>query len=177
MMTTSHGGADLQALMAIADRYARRLVADAGSPAAVLLIERAGDLEVVVLDDEGWGVVPQVRLLLARSGATSAALLVEVPAPPAGAANTGFWILGEGIDGATARRRYRVRPCGRVRRLTPLADGEDLEVEDLFRPLFPVHLKAGGTGDSVAAAPSAAMPMEVADAAPPAAFTERIVAA
>jgi hypothetical protein len=177
MMTTSHDGADLQALMAIADRYARRLVADAGSPAAVLLIERAGDLEVVVLDDEGWGVVPQVRLLLARAGATSAALLVEAPAPPVGAAKTGFCILGEGIDGTTARRHYRVRPCGRARRLTPLADGEDPEVENLFHPLFPVHLEAGGTDDSAADAPSAAMPMESADATPPATTTGRIVAA
>jgi hypothetical protein len=32
-----------QALMAIADRYARRLVTDAVAPAAVLLIERAGE--------------------------------------------------------------------------------------------------------------------------------------
>jgi hypothetical protein len=130
-----------------------------------------------MLDDEGCGVVPQVRLLLAHSGATSAALLVEAPAPPAGAAKTGFWILGEGIDGMTARRRYRVRPCGRARRLTPLANEEDPEVEDLFRPLFPVHLEVSGTDGSAADAPSAAMPMESADAAPPVATTGRIVAA
>jgi hypothetical protein len=177
MTTTSHDGAALQALMAIADRYARRLVADAGSPVAVLLLEQAGDLEVVVLDDEGWAVVPQVRLLLAHAGATSAALLVEAPAPLAGAAKTGFWILGEGIDGTTARRRYRVRPCGRARRLTLLADGEDPEVEDLFRPLFPVHREVGGTDDSAADAPSAAMLMASGDAAPPATTTGRIVAA
>jgi len=149
MTTTSNGGADLQALMAIADRYARRLAADAGAPAMVLLVERAGDLDIVMLDGDGRDVVPQVRLRLARSGATSAALLVEAPMTPDGATHDGFWILGEGIDGTTARRRYRVRPCGRTRRLTPLADGEEPEVEDAFRPLFPVHQVPGDVDDGV----------------------------
>src|SRR6185436_19374055 len=88
---------------------------DAGAPAMVLLVERAGDLDIVMLDGDGRDVVPQVRLRLARSGATSAALLVDAPMTPDGATHDGFWILGEGIDGTTARRRYRVRPCGRVR--------------------------------------------------------------
>ena len=72
----------------------------------------------------------------------------------------GFWIFGEGVDGAMARRRYRVRPCGRARRLTPLADGEDPEIEDAFRPLFPVHQTPRDAGDGAAderdAAPSPA---------------------
>ena len=139
--------------MAIADRYARRLVADASSPPAVLLVERAGALDVVMLDGEGRAVDLQARHLLGQSGATSAALLLD--ASPAG-----FWILGERIDGATARRRYRVRPCGRARRLTPLADGEDPEIEDAFRPLFPVHRTPRDAGDGAAderdAAPSPA---------------------
>src|SRR6185436_15090090 len=120
---------------------------DAGAPAMVLLVERAGDLDIVMLDGDGRDVVPQVRLRLARSGATSAALLIEAPMTPDGATHDGFWILGEGIDGTTARRRYRVRPCGRARRLTPLVDGEESEVEALFRPLFPVHLEPGSPDD------------------------------
>ena len=143
MTTTSNGGADLRALMAIADRYARRLAAEVSSPPAVLLVERAGELEIVALDGEGRDVLPQVRLLLGRSGAGSAALLTEAPASQRGANGAGFWIFGESSDGTTARRRYRVRPCGRARRLTPLADGEDPEVEAVFRPLFPDHLTPG----------------------------------
>jgi hypothetical protein len=176
MTTMSNGGADLQALMAIADRYARRLAADAGAPAMVLLVERAGDLDVVMLDGDGRDVVPQARLLLARSGATSAALLVDAPMTPDGATHDGFWILGEGIDGTMARRRYRVRPCGRARRLTPLADGEESEVEALFRPLFPVHLEPGSSDDGVAGAPSTAPPAPPTASAP-ASTIGRIVAA
>ena len=163
----STGGADLQALMAIADRYARRLVADASSPSAVLLVERAGELDVTMLDGEGRDVALQVRHLLEQSGATSAALLLD--ASPAG-----FWIFGECIDGTTATRRYRVRPCLRTRRLTPLADGEDPEVEGVFRPLFPVPTGAEGVGDGMADAPGTTTPPAPADAA---AATGRIAAA
>jgi len=166
MTTTSNGGAALQALMAIADRYARRLAADASSPSAVLLVERAGELDVVVLEDEGYDVISQVRLLLGRSGATSAALLIEPSTISSGPSDPGFWILGESIDGATVRRHYRVRPCGRVRRLTPLADGDDPDVEGPFRPLFPVHLKPENPGDAVVDASGAAASSVPADMAP-----------
>jgi hypothetical protein len=160
--------------MTIADRYARRLASGASSPAAVLLVERAGELDVVVLDGEGYDVIPQVRLLLGRSGATSSALLVELPDPSAGITRAGFWILGESLDGAMVRRCYRIRPCGRARRLTALPDGDDPDVEGQFRPLFPVHARAGGTGDNGADEPSAAAPLASTDLA---AITGRIVAA
>ena len=111
MTTTSSGGADLQALMAIADRYARRLVADEGPTPTVLLVERAGELDVVVLDGEGYDVIPQVRLLLGRSGASSAALLIETPAAATGIGGTEFWIVGESIEGATASAAIA---CGRA---------------------------------------------------------------
>lgn len=154
MTTMSNGGTALQALMAIADRYAHRLVAGADAPTAVLLIERAGDLDVVMLDGERQGVVPRVRLLLARSKATSAALLVEAPAAATEAGGAELWIVGESHTGETAGRRYRVRPCGRARRLTPLTGGEHPAVEGLFRPLFPVHVKVGAD-DGVVDAPAA----------------------
>jgi len=164
MTTTSNGGADLRALMAIADHYARRLVADAASPSPVLLVERVGALDIVVLDGDGRDIVPRIRLLLGHSGASSAALLIEPTTLQGAPSDPGFWIFGEGIDGTMARRRYRIRPCGRARRLTPLADGDDPDVEGLFRPLFPVHLKAESPDDAVAGVPSAAAPSVPTDA-------------
>jgi hypothetical protein len=143
MTTTSTGGADLQALMAIADRYARRLVADTPAPVAVLLVERAGELDVVMLDGEGLEVIPQVRLLLGQLGATSAALLIELTSLQRGSSGAAFWIFGESSDGTTARRRYRFRPSFRTRRLAPLADGDDPDIEDALRPLFSVHRSVG----------------------------------
>jgi hypothetical protein len=176
MTMTSNRGAGLQALMAVAELYARRLVADPGPPPPVLLLERAGDLDVVVLDGEGYDVIPQVRLLLGRSGANSAALLVETPAAATGTGGTEFWIVGESLDGATARRRYRVRPCGRARRLTPLADGDDPDVEGPFRPLFPVHLRPEHPDDGVVEVSSAAVLAAPPDMTPTS-TTGRIVAA
>jgi hypothetical protein len=157
-MTTSNGGAALQALMAIADRYARRLVSSPDAPMAVLLIERAGDLDVLMLDDEPSGAIAQVRLFLGHSGATTAALLVEV-APAA------FWIFGESIEGTTARRRYRIRPCLRMRRLTALVDRDDPDVEGVFWPLFPVHIGAESADDGTDDAANTATPSAPADAA------------
>jgi hypothetical protein len=164
MTTTSNGGADLRALMAIADRYARRLVADTNAPVAVLLVERAGELDVVMLDGEGAEAIPQARLLLARTEATSAALLIDLaPAPPE-LTSAAFWIFGESIDGATARRRYRFRPRFRARRLTHMADDEDPEVEGLFRPLFPAHTGTGGADDGTVDAAGATTPKASANA-------------
>jgi hypothetical protein len=158
MTTTSNGGADLQALMAIADRYARRLAAEASSPVAVLLVERAGELDVVMFDGEAEDIIHRVRLLLGQSGASSAALLIEPTPIQRGSSGATFWIFGERIDGATARRRYRFRPSYRARRLTPLTDGDDPDVEGLFRPLFPIHSKAESPGDDAAGAPRADPP-------------------
>jgi len=155
MTTMSSGGADLQALMAIADRFARRLAMVPGTPVAALLLERAGALDIVMLDGEGRDVIPHVRLLLAQSGATSAALLLEVPAASMATIDAGFWIIGESIEGMVARRRYRVRPCGRRRRLTLSASDDNSEVEAVLRPLFPVHIKAEDTADVIAEVSSA----------------------
>jgi hypothetical protein len=152
--------------MAIADRYARRLVADTHAPVAVLLVERAGELDVVMLDGVGPDAIPRVRLLLGQSGATSAAVLVDL-SPAA------FWIFGESVEGTTARRRYRVRPCVRTRRLTPTVDGDNPEVEGVFRPLFPVRIAGVGADDGIADAPSTTTPTESADAV---ATTGRIAA-
>jgi hypothetical protein len=168
LTTTSTGGADLQALMAIADRYARRLVADTPAPVAVLLVERAGELDVVMLDGEGPDVIPQVRRLLGQSGATSAALLIEPTSLQRGSGGAAFWIFGESSDGTTARRRYRFRASFRTRRLTPLADGEDPEVEAVLCPLFPVHQSAGdvdgGAADGRPGATTATAPDTTATA-------------
>jgi hypothetical protein len=167
MTMSSNGGAALQALMAIADRYARTLVASPDAPMAVLLIERAGDLDVVMLDEEPTDAIAQVRLSLGHSGATTAALLVEV-APAA------FWIFGENVEGMTARRRYRIRPCLRTRRLTSLVNVDDPEIVGVFSPLFPVHIGAegmdegadGGTAEAASTvAASTAGPSATADAA------------
>ena len=94
-----------------------------------------------------------------------------------GAAQAVFCILGETIEGATDERYYRVRPCGRRRRLTPLPSGADLEVEDLFRPLFPVHRRLEATDDAPGDAPRQAGLPGLTDAASPVATDERIVAA
>jgi len=151
-MTVTSYAMDLQRLMAIADGYARRLVADAGPSCAVLLIERAGDLDVVTLDDLGRGFVARARGLIAYHRATSAALLVEVRTASIGRAadtvirllgepvDTVFCIVGETIEGVRDERYFRVRRCGRGRRLTPLTGGRCPEVEYLSRPLFLVHV-------------------------------------
>lgn len=148
MTTTSNGGADLQALMVIADRYARRLAMDPDAPSATLLLERSGALDIVTLGDEGQDVLPSVRLLLARSGASSAVLLVETPATSAGTNAVTFWIVGESIEGAFARRRYRIRPCGRGRRLTLVAGDDAADEAAAAGLLFPVHVKPEATEDA-----------------------------
>ena len=151
-MTATSCSPDLRRLMAIADRYARNLVADAGSPCAVLLIERGGELEIVMLDDPGRGSAARARGLIAHHRATSAALLLEVRAAAIGWAadtvvrilgepvHTVFCIVGETIEGVRDERYFRVRRCGRGRRLTPLTGGRCPEVEYLSRPLFLVHV-------------------------------------
>src|SRR5215212_5996662 len=111
-MTATSSGADLQQLMAIADRYARTLVANAGPPSTALLIERAGELDIVLLVGQDRATAAQVRRLLAQHQATSAALLVETRLTSGDATHPGVCILGEAADGTIDERRYRVRPCG-----------------------------------------------------------------
>jgi hypothetical protein len=137
-MTATSDRPDLRRLMAIADRYARKLVAGAAPPPRVLLLERGGELDVVMLDGPARDAAASVRRLLERHRATSAALMVELRGLPNGPVEGAFCILGETVEGAMEERRYRMRPCGRGRRLTPLAGGA-FEVEGLLRPLFPAH--------------------------------------
>src|SRR5687767_6501237 len=140
-MTATSYLPDLRRLMAIADLYARKLVTEVVPPDGVLLIERAGELDVVMLDGSGCGAA-MVRCLLASHEATSAALLVAAWGLPLGSTDMVICILGETIEGVTDERCYRVHPRSRRRPLTPLTDGAALEVECLFRPLFPVHLSS-----------------------------------
>jgi hypothetical protein len=165
-MTATSGGADLQQLMMIGDLYARKLVADAGPPSRILMLERAGALDCVVLDREDRDPATRVRHLLTQHRATSAVLLFEAETVVAGAVQTVFCVLGETVEGETAGRHYRVRR----RRLTPLVDGEASEVEGVFRPLFPVPREPVGMDD-------AAIPLVSSDAAPDATTTGRSVAA
>ena len=94
-MTATSSGADLQQLMTIADRYARKLVADTGHLAGVLLIEHTGDLEIVVLEGDDQDVARQARRLLARYQATSAAVLFSTQVTPMGDTGEVFCILGD----------------------------------------------------------------------------------
>jgi hypothetical protein len=167
-MTATSYAPDLRRLMAIADRYARKLVADAGPPCVVLLIERDGELDIVTLDDPGRGSAARARGLIAHRRATSAALLVEVRTASIGRAadtvvrllgepvDTVFCIVGETVEGVRDERYFRVHRCGRGRRLTPLTGGQCPEVEYLARPLFLVHAPprpaADVPGDSSAVA-------------------------
>ena len=129
----------LQSLMTLADRYARKLVAQSATPVGVLLIERAGALDIVMLERGHGDAAVTTRQLLSQYQATSAALMIEAPSQEQGLAERVFCILGESIDGVTDERHYRLRSCGRGRRLTALTDGPNQEVEGWFRPLFAVH--------------------------------------
>jgi len=165
-MTVTSSGADLQRLMMIADLYARKLAADAGPPSRILMLERDGELDCVVLDGEDPDPDARVRRLLSLHGATAAVLLFEAETVIAGVVQTVFCVLGETVEGETAAQRYRVRR----RRLTPLVDDQASEVEGLFRPLFAIHRKPLSMHDAATAAPSA-------DAAPEVSTAGRSVAA
>jgi hypothetical protein len=150
-MGATAGTATLARLMAITDLFARRLVADSESPAGVLLIERDGELQIVMLNGSERDVAVKARRQLAQQHATSAALIVNARAPSADRVEERWYVLGETDEGAASERGYRVRPCGRRRRLTPLAASEPApEVSCLYRPLFAPHRKprtvADGTG-------------------------------
>ena len=169
-------GADLQRLMVIADLYARKLAAGAGPP-RVLMLERDGELEVVVLDGPDRDAAAEARRQLAQRRATSAALLFQGEATLGDAVHTVFCILGETDEGATVARRYRVRPIGRRRRLTPLPVDEGLAIEEVFRPLFPVHLRPPGADDAPADPPDLATSASAAPEEPVTASPRQTVAA
>ena len=111
--------ADLQRLMVIADRYARRLVATPDGPPAALLVVHDGDLDVVTLDRLDLDL-SGVRRLLQQCQASSAALVVDVRAATSEDADDLVLILGETVEGAHNAWHYRVRSCSRGRRLTRL---------------------------------------------------------
>jgi hypothetical protein len=125
--------------MFITDRFARRLVADKDLPAGVLLIERGGDLQVEILTGSERDVAVETRRQLAQQHATSATLIVRSRIPSNGLIEERCYVFGETEEGESNDRGYRVRPCGRRRRLTPLIDEHAAEVAALYRPLFAVH--------------------------------------
>jgi hypothetical protein len=145
-MTATSSGADLRQMMMIAERYARTLAADAGSPPRVLMFERDGELDFAALDGQDRDAATQARRLLAQRGATSAVLLFESEDALGGDGHAVFCILGETNEGETAARRYRVHPLSRRRRLSVLSGDEGPESEDVFRPLFPVRPRSHRAG-------------------------------
>jgi hypothetical protein len=126
---------DLNRLMDLAESYARRLVAAAVSPPHVLLLVHQGDLDIVNLDgpDPDTRVLPR---LLAERQASSAVLVLDADRTIVERADHHVAIVGETVDGAREERHYRVRPCGRTRRLTRLFDRDANEVPGLARRLF-----------------------------------------
>jgi hypothetical protein len=138
-METTAGVANLERLMAITDLFARRLVADRESPAGVLLIERDGELQIVMLEGSERDVATKARRQLAQEHATSAALIVNARTPTDDRIEERWYVLGETEEGVASDRGYRVRPWGRRRRLTPLVATPMMEVSCLYRPLFAVH--------------------------------------
>jgi hypothetical protein len=121
-MTATPRPSDLQRLMTIADRYASKLVAEGDLTSGVLLIGRADELTVVGLDGPGLDAM-MVRRLLTLHRATSAALIVEIELT---APERILCTLGETAEGATDGRVFRIRPCGRRRRLTARASDDQV---------------------------------------------------
>jgi hypothetical protein len=126
----------LSPLMSIADRYARQLMAQASLTTGVLLIERDGQLDIIRLDDEHGNMITTAQRLLTEHGATSAALLLEVSPSVDDLGGGILCIFGGSVAGETAERRYRIRGCGRTRRLTPVSPRETLEVPVFAETLF-----------------------------------------
>ena len=123
-------------LMDLADRYARQLVATAHAPSGVLLLACGSDLDVVTLDgpDADVRALPQ---LLAQRKPTSAGFVgtngsrLTEPTPRL------VLVVGETSDGYRDERRFRLRPCGRSRRLTRLPDPIPGEAPSIVPRLFP----------------------------------------
>jgi hypothetical protein len=128
--------AELRQLMDLADRYARQLVAAADPPPGVLLLAQAGDLAVVALA----GPDPDVRTLprlLAQRRPSSAVLVAAAAGALGGTEVDVVVVVGETSDGLRAARRFRVRACGRTRRLTRLPDHDAREASLVAPRLFP----------------------------------------
>jgi hypothetical protein len=128
--------AELRRLMDLAERYARRLVAAADPPPGVLLLAQEGDLDVVALD----GPDPDVRTvprLLATRRPSSAVLVAAAEGALGGTEVDVVFLVGETSDGQRDERRFRVRACGRTRRLTRLPDHDAREASLVVPRLFP----------------------------------------
>jgi hypothetical protein len=113
--------AELRRLMDLADRYARQLVTAADAPPGVLLLVHGSDLDVVAFDGPHADVRALPRLL-ARRRPSSAALVVAARGALGGTDGDLVLVVGETSDGLRDERRFRVRACGRTRRLTRLPD-------------------------------------------------------
>jgi hypothetical protein len=135
-MEATAGLATLERLMAITDLLVRRLATDREPSAGVLLIERAGELQIVKLDGSERDVAAKARRQLVEQQATSAALIVTVRTSVTGRLEERWYVLGETEEGAASDRGYRVRPWGRRQRLTPLPAEPSPEVASLYHPLF-----------------------------------------
>jgi len=118
---TERLAAELRRLMDLAERYARRLVAATDPPPGVLLLADEGDLDIVALDgpDPDLAALPR---LLARRRPSSAALVAAAEGALGGLDVDVVLVAGETSDGQRDERRFRVRACGRTRRLTRLPD-------------------------------------------------------
>jgi len=127
---------ELRRLMDLADRYAHQLVAAADAPSGVLLLVHGSDLDVVTLDGPGSDVRALPRLLARRR--PSAAVLVTAAEHAPGTVDVGVvLVVGETSDGLRDERRFRVRACGRTRRLTRLTDYDASEASPGTPRLFP----------------------------------------
>ena len=127
---------ELRRLMDLADRYAHQLVAAADAPSGVLLLVHGNDLDVVILD----GPDPDVRALprlLARSRPSSAVLVATAEGVPGRIDGGIVLVVGETSDGLRDERRFRVRRCGRTRRLTRLPGRDAGEAPPVTLRLFP----------------------------------------
>ena len=128
--------AELRRLMDLAERYARRLVAATDPPPGVLLLADEGDLDIVALD----GPDPDLRALprlLAKRRPSSAALVAAAEGALGGMDVDVVFVAGETSDGLRDERRFRVRACGRTRRLTRLPDHDASAAPSAVPRLFP----------------------------------------
>jgi hypothetical protein len=137
-VTLPPAATELQRLMLLADRYARRLISSAGAPADALMLVHHGALDVLPLDG-AVHVTALVCRLLAQRQASSAVLMLTGGEACDGPAAHAYHIIGETADGLRDAWHYRVRRCGATRRLTRQLDpGPASEQEPLPYPLF-VH--------------------------------------
>jgi hypothetical protein len=128
--------AELRRLMDLAERYARRLVAATDSPPAVLLLADEGGLDIVALDepDPDLGALPR---LLAKRRPSSAALVAAAEGALGGTEVDVVLVVGETSDSQRDERRFRVRACGRTRRLTRLLGYDASAAPSAVPRLFP----------------------------------------